>query len=156
MFACCYSIKIKTMENKIKSKIFGTMKILALAGTLLTMPRACSYLVQKEREWEKNPSNPVAYNYAGFAGKDYLIFDTGLSHISSLRVSKSNGQDIFYETSGNPSGDFNLESVYFYSNNVLQRKVESDSEAGKLEIATERQLEFMEYLSKIYKLKYGK
>jgi|SRR3989344_2285744 len=144
------------MKNNIKKTVYVLTTAGIIAGGVFGGYKGCSYLVQKVKEQERSADNPYAYNYDGFIGNEYITFHKMLKPQATLIIESLDGKTIVYETFNERGQNLNVEAVYVYNNNKLEKKVDLESEEGRSEIWSIRQKEFNDYLLKIYRIKYPK
>lgn len=118
--------------------------------------KGCSYFVQEIKEQERSVDNPYAYNYTGFIDNEYVTFNKFLSPQATLIIERPCGRTTIYKTFNERGQNLNIEAVYIYNKDTLEKKVDLESEEGISEIWSIRQKEFNDYLLKIYKIKYPK
>lgn len=143
----------KKKAGYIKKSLSALCISIAIVGGGFGAFKGCSHL--KRESYKRDIFYAHTYGYAGFIEDEYVTFEKGLSPWAQLRVERPDGRTTIYNTINQEGRNLNVEAVYVINRNELEKKIDLESEKGRLEILSIRQKEFYEYLAKIYEIKYS-
>ena len=153
-------------ENQIKNNaprnglVQKTARTLCLVGILSGMGfgvfKGCQYLNKVQIQQMTDPQNSHAYDYRGFIGNDYVIYESPPFHNRGcvLLVARPDKSEIIYHVGNN----LRVTSIFVYTDDNLESKIDFESKEGDIwanrQLQTQKQIELDTYLAEIYKRKY--
>jgi hypothetical protein len=146
------------MENKgLVKKVLATLCTAGvIAGIGFVGVKGCDYVGKKMQEQKTKPQNSHAYDYRGFIGNDYVIYESPpfSNRNCVLLVARPDKSEIIYHV-GN---DLRVTSIFVYKDDNLESKMDFESKEGDIwanrQLQTQKQIELDTYLAEIYKRKY--